>query len=173
MGKETPCVIYKQTQAHETPKSFAFEIVSYDDTEGSAEITLKRPNDAPAFREIELVIAGRDFKKHIRVEAGTAPDAMRAIAADTIFCWCGHTVLLGGIGDMLPHVWAHAHSEVRRMKRTLGLGCSPAKGATCRGSHAYRRNGSGLVSVRPRMNEADPMCPCRKPWITFRPYTRL
>ena len=58
MDQEIPFVIYKQTQAHETPKSFAFEIVSYNDTEGSDEITLKRPDDAPTFREIELVIVG-------------------------------------------------------------------------------------------------------------------
>ena len=85
MGQETPYVIYKQTEAHKTPKPFVFEIVSYDDAEDSDKITLKRPDGAPAFREIELMIAGRDFKKHIQVEAGAAPDAMQKIATDTIF----------------------------------------------------------------------------------------
>ncbi len=84
-GLETPYVIYKQTQAHETPKSYVFEIVSYDNIEGSDEFLLKRPPGAPSIREIELQIAGKDFKKRIQVEAGLSPQAMKEIAANTIF----------------------------------------------------------------------------------------
>ena len=42
----------EQTEAHRVPKSLAFEIVSYDDAEGSDEITVKRPDEAPAERVV-------------------------------------------------------------------------------------------------------------------------
>lgn len=83
--QETPYVIYRQTEAHEAPTAFEFEIVAYDESEKRAVITLKRPDDAPAFRGIELVITGTDFKKEVRVAAGPTTEALQEIATDTIF----------------------------------------------------------------------------------------
>jgi len=84
-GREIPYVIYKQTEAHRKPESFVFTTVAYLTGEDSEEIMVKRPDNAPPFREIELVIAGNDFKKRVRVEAGSALDATLLLTTDTIF----------------------------------------------------------------------------------------
>jgi hypothetical protein len=84
-GQETPYVIYRQTRARQAPVSFPFEVVSYNDAEASEEIVVKRPDYAGAFREIEFIITGSDFKKLVQVEAGSDGDSLQTVASDAIF----------------------------------------------------------------------------------------
>lgn len=85
LGRETPYVIYEQTEAPKRTSTFAFEIVSYDTSGESEEIVLKQPASAKPFHEIEFVIAGRDFKKSVEVFAGQSTGALQQVGAETIF----------------------------------------------------------------------------------------
>lgn len=84
-GRETPYVVYRQTETRRTPVSFTFEIVSFDGSEASEVIVVKQPDRAASFHVLELVISGRDFNKRVQVETGPDEETLRLVATDAIF----------------------------------------------------------------------------------------
>lgn len=84
-GRETPYVIYEQTTIRQTRVSFEFEVVAYRQTDGTEELTLRRPDQGGPFSELELDIAGTDFSKRVEVTAGADIGMLQPVANDVIF----------------------------------------------------------------------------------------
>jgi len=84
-GLETPYVIYRQTTIRQAPVSFEFDVVSYQQTGSTEELTLRRPNQGGPFVELELDIAGADFNKRVEVAAGAHLAMLQPVANDVIF----------------------------------------------------------------------------------------
>lgn len=80
---ETPYVIYPQSAP--PLSTFAFQVLSYSQSEGEETVVLQRPQNTGAFREILVYTRARDFHKAVRLQASHDRHTWVDVTTDTLF----------------------------------------------------------------------------------------
>lgn len=84
-GLATPFVVRQERRQRQEKTRFTFEILSYDETDGRAEIVARRPKTASFYRRVRIETSARDFKKAVKLLASDDRQEWRELSADLIF----------------------------------------------------------------------------------------
>lgn len=85
LGRETPYVIYGESKPQQNIKTFTFKVLSYNETDNLIEIVLERPKKGAAYSSIQFITSNRDFKKSVRIMAGSNREVWNELASDILF----------------------------------------------------------------------------------------
>jgi hypothetical protein len=117
-GQEVPFVIYERTGASQDVSRFSFKVAGFEEAEGKMVVTLERPQNTGAFKDLEIHTAARDFKKMVLVEAGNSPVTMEPVGNDTVFDFASRVSLRKTVIDLpvidCPYVRLTLMDEVTR-----------------------------------------------------------
>ncbi|MDY7035379.1 MAG: DUF3999 family protein [Thermodesulfobacteriota bacterium] len=93
LGRETPYVIYLERRTKQTPRSFTWKVMNYNNNHHIQTIILERPGITDAALDVGLITTARDFNKAVEIHAGDDLASWKFIAAGVLFDFSSHIAL--------------------------------------------------------------------------------